>query len=107
MVSWITINTNIVLALGVFVDPPSGQIYVGDQTNNRIVRFDNMSGTNWTTYSTGLNSPAGVFVDLLQRVYVADRNNNRILRFDDMSGTNLTSLAGSPAFSGPFGIFVF
>jgi hypothetical protein len=36
---------------GLFVDS-EGKIYVGDTGNNRIVRFDDMTGTNWVTYGS-------------------------------------------------------
>ena len=45
------------VALDTSVTPPI--LYVADFGNNRIVRTDDMQGTNWTTYSGG-NDPLKV-----------------------------------------------
>ena len=51
-----------------FIDG-ADRIYVADSGNNRIVRFDDMTGANWTTLGTlgnGANrfrDPSGIFVD--------------------------------------------
>lgn len=53
--------------LGIHVDG-AGQIYVADQGNSRLVRFDDMTGDGWVTfgsYGSGTNQfvgPNGVFI---------------------------------------------
>jgi hypothetical protein len=53
---------------GVCIDQ-AGRIYVSEcSSNHRIVRMDDMSGTNWTVFGTGgmgareFASPMGIFV---------------------------------------------
>ncbi|HZP84752.1 MAG TPA: NHL repeat-containing protein [Chthonomonadaceae bacterium] len=68
------------------------RIYVVDRFNYRIVRIDDMNGTNWVSYGTRGNGqgqfsdPTGIWVDHNNRIYVADRGANRIVRMDDMTG---------------------
>jgi streptogramin lyase len=90
------------LPWGLFVDG-QGKIYVTDTDRSanhaaaRLVRFDDLAGTNWTTFgapgsgTNQLQGPWGVFVDGAGRIYIADNNNSRIVRIDDMSGTNFTA----------------
>lgn len=92
----------------------SGRIYIADFGNNRIVRMDDMNGTNWAAFgSTGsgigeFNRPTNLCLDGAGRLYVVDRLNDRIVRFDDMSGTNWVSFgshgAGTGQFNAPSGI---
>ncbi len=65
----------------------SGNLYVADTANNRIVELS--SGGNvlaeWGSRGTGngrVHSPAGVAVDAAGRVYVLDSENNRVEVFD-------------------------
>jgi hypothetical protein len=81
-------------AYGIAVDS-LGRIYVADTYNCRVVRIDDMNGTNWTTYGSTCGSgpgqfsdPSAIAVDSLNRIYVMDTNNARLVRIDDMSGTN-------------------
>jgi hypothetical protein len=101
---------------GVFVDG-AGKIYIADTFGgDRIVRIDDMTGTNWTTVgSTGsgaleFNAPKNVFVDSGGHIYVTDSFNYRIVRMDDMTGKNWTTFGthgtGVDQFSFPTGIFV-
>lgn len=78
-----------------------GSIYVADFGNSRVVRTDDMCGTNWTTFSAVngsavdlLDGAQDVFVDTTGEIYIADTFNNRIVRMDDMTGTNFTTLGG-------------
>jgi hypothetical protein len=92
------------------------QIYIADSSNDRIVRIDDLGGTNWTTfgiYGTGANQfivPRGVFVDTAGKIYVTDAGNNRIVRIDDMSGANWTTFgtlgAGTNQFVFPSSVFL-
>jgi hypothetical protein len=88
-------------AFGIALDA-TGRIYVSDTYNCRVVRIDDMNGTNWTTYGgtcgSGqgqFNDPSGIAVDSAGRIYVADTGNTRIVRIDDLSGTNWISY-GAP-----------
>src|SRR5439155_1519826 len=98
---------------GVISPPPVPKIYVADESNNRIVRMDDMTGAGWTElgmFGSGpnqFNGPFGIFVSAGQ-IYVADRNNNRIVRMDSMTGAGWTEFGtfgnGPNQFSSPFGI---
>src|SRR5205807_9835371 len=80
----------------------SGRIYVADTGNRRIVRMDDIDGTNWVTltqssviygYIFSFASPIGVAVDAAGRIYVADGYRPSVVRVDDMTGTNWTSIS--------------
>ena len=62
---------------GVAVDT-SGQVFVGDTNNNRIVSM-NADGSHQTTIGSGFNYPSGVAVDTSGHVFVGDTNNNQIV----------------------------
>lgn len=79
----------------------AGRIWVADQSNNRVLRFDNAAakanGANadgvlgqpdFTTFRDTITAnsfrvPRGLVVDPQGRLYVADSWNNRVLRFDN------------------------
>lgn len=52
---------------GIFVSP-TGQIFVADAGNSRLVRIDNMTGAGWTTFGAAgsgpnqFGAPGGIFV---------------------------------------------
>ena len=96
-----------------------GRVYVADQGNDRIVRFDDMDGTNWTaigSFGTERNelmlyAPSGICLDRSGRIYVSQcSSNHRIVRMDDMTGANWTEFGvggtGTGEFASPMGIFV-
>ena len=62
---------------GVAVDT-SGQVFVADTNNSRIVSM-NADGSNQTTIGSGFNYPSGVAVDTSGHVFVGDTNNNQIV----------------------------
>lgn len=85
---------------GLAVDPTTGNLYVADFTNSRVLRFpspfdnptriepDAVYGQpNFTTLTasapsaTSLNQPRSVACDPFGNLWVADTGNNRILRF--------------------------
>ncbi|MCK7518790.1 MAG: NHL repeat-containing protein [Ignavibacteriales bacterium] len=93
-----------------FVDG-SGNLWVADKDNNRVLRFNNAStkpngsnadgvlgqvdfvtGTSGTTASK-FDAPWGVHVDVSGKLWVADRFNSRVLRFDNASGLANGSVA--------------
>jgi sugar lactone lactonase YvrE len=99
-----------------------GRIYVADTANQRIVRIDDMTGTNWTTLGVSGQTtdqffgPSGVFVDAAFRIYVVDEggqavpDDTHVIRVSDMTGANWTSLGnfgtGVLGFNQPIGIWV-
>ena len=90
----------------------AGRIYVADTYNGRIVRIDDMQGTNWTTYGTygsgqgQFNDPPGIAVDSAGRIYVMDTNNTRLVRIDDMNGTNWITYGTVGSGVGQFNAFI-
>lgn len=71
---------------GIAVDN-SGNMYVTDNDNNRIVKFDSKANFLETIGSTGsgdgqLLSPTGIAVDKSGNIYVVDFGNYRIEKFD-------------------------
>ena len=93
-----------------FVDG-SGNLWVADKDNNRVLRFNNastkpnggnadgvlgqvdfVSTTSGTSAST-MDAPWGVHVDVSGKLWVADRFNSRVLRFDNASGLANGSVA--------------
>jgi len=94
---------------GLAVDPTTGNLYVADTADNRVVRFpapfsnpnrvqpDLVYGqASFTTSTTTpvsaslLNQPFGVAVDSAGNLWVSDTGNNRILRFNASSLNNTT-----------------
>ncbi|MGL4377663.1 MAG: DUF4347 domain-containing protein, partial [Microcoleaceae cyanobacterium] len=83
----------------VYVD--QGNLWVADQNNNRVLRFDNVAGkpigaaadvvlgqpdsiTNTgNTTQTGMKSPSGVYVDNSGILWVVDQLNHRVLGFNN------------------------
>ncbi|WP_211530773.1 PKD domain-containing protein [Methanocalculus chunghsingensis] len=65
----------------------TGNVYVADTYNSRVVKFD-QAGTfirEWGSFGTGeleFQYPKGIAVDRGDRVYVADTNNHRIVVYD-------------------------
>jgi sugar lactone lactonase YvrE len=93
-----------------------GRIYIVDSGNSRIVRIDDINGTNRVDLGTsgiGTNQfslPMGIFIDVNNLIYVTDTGNNRVVRFNDITGTGWTQLGalgdGINQFNSPSGIFV-
>lgn len=87
------------------------RIYIADG-NDRIVRIDNMSGSNWTTFGSSgngvnqFNFLADIAFDSQGRIYCADYSNDRIVRINDMTGAGWTTFGtsgtGTNQFSNPY-----
>ena len=88
---------------GIGVDK-SGNLYVADTGNNRVLKYDSscVYVTQWggtaPNYAPGsangqLNAPLGIAADNSGNIYVVDTQNNRIEKFDS-SGAYLTQWGG-------------
>ncbi|MBS1684133.1 MAG: T9SS type A sorting domain-containing protein [Bacteroidetes bacterium] len=85
-----------------------GNIYVGEENNNRVTRFPAGStsatlgtvvagtGVN-TSAATSVSAPLNIYVDLMGHLYVTDFDNQRVIKFPTGStaGTAGTNIAGS------------
>lgn len=108
-----TSATALNLPIGLALDS-SGNLYVSDSGNNRVLYFpagtttatrvygQGGSGTNFTASSatvsaTGLSGPAGLALDSSGNLYVADYNNSRVLFFPSgsVTATRVYGQAGS------------
>jgi len=98
---------------GVAVDD-AGNVYVVDNWNNRVQKFDSSGGfiTKWGSGGSGdgqFEAPVGVAVDALGNVYVVDTWNHRVQKFTG-SGGFITKWgsegSGDGQFSQPFGVAV-
>lgn len=76
-------------------------LYIADSANHRVVRVEDMSGTNWTTFGSVGSGAAqfgtlkGLYVGPDHRIYIADRSIHRIVRMDDMFGTGWVTFGSS------------
>jgi sugar lactone lactonase YvrE len=98
-----------------------GRLWVADQANHRVLRFDNASSktdgadadavlgqTDFTTATAGttqnqLKGPGSVWVDASGTLWVSDSSNNRVLRFDTpelkANGANADAVLGQTNFT--------
>jgi len=108
------------IPVSVFADS-SGRLWVADNGNGRVLRFDNAAAKpgggnadgvlgqgNYTSKfcaitQNGMCGPSGVFVDLAGRLWVADNGNNRVLRFEGAAakanGAAADGVLGRPNFT--------
>jgi sugar lactone lactonase YvrE len=95
---------------------PSGNIYVADTGNNRVVEEMYLSGVTYDTpagyalqlaVASGLSGPQAVATDAGGNVYIADTGNNRILLETPAgSGSFTQSVLFSNGLSAPAGVAV-
>lgn len=87
---------------GIAIDN-SGNIYVSDTINNRVVAF-NKNTPDGVTVAGGngggnmpnqLNKPAGLFIDGFGNLFVTDQYNNRVLRFAPGSSNGFLVAGGN------------
>src|SRR5574340_1224469 len=88
-------GANLQTPLGMSVDK-SGNIFVADSGNNRIVELDSNchAVTSWGSQGTGadfFDNPRATAVDSTGSVFVVDSNNNRIQKFVPVSLPTVTS----------------
>src|SRR5438445_13715360 len=85
---------------GVISPPPVPKIYVADESNNRIVRMDDMTGAGWTpfgVFGSGPNQfrfPVGIYVGAAGQMVVADAFNRRVVRKDKMTAAGWIGCRG-------------
>src|SRR3990170_206309 len=100
-------------SLGVAIDG-SGNVYVADDNNHRVQKFDS-SGSfmlKWGSFGSGdgqFYGPSNVAVDGSGNVYVSDTSNNRIQKFNSSGGFVTkwgSSGTGDGQFSFPAGVAV-
>jgi len=90
--------------VGICVDP-AGNLYIADQSNNRIRRVDGVTGIITTFAGNGhisfsgdggpatsakLNTPQGVAADRFGNVYIGDVATSRVRRVDTATGVIVT-----------------
>jgi streptogramin lyase len=92
---------------GVVVDA-SGNVYIADIGNNRILKETLSSGgyAESIVASDGLKTPAGVAVDASGNVFIADSGNNRILKETLSGGTYTETVVPTTGLRDPLGIAV-
>ncbi|MCB1150184.1 T9SS type A sorting domain-containing protein [bacterium] len=106
--------------IGVHIDA-AGRMWVGDYSNNRVLRFDDASNLatgaaadgvlgqpDFTTSSsgttqTGMGGPVGLATDANGVLYVSNFGNHRVLRYDDAAnkpnGAPADGVLGQPDFT--------
>ncbi len=114
----------------------SGNMYVADQTNNRVLRFNSVASKANGALADGvlgqadfthnvlgatsqtMSGPTGVAIDKFGTLYVADQGNHRVLRFTNAAvkangaaaegviGTTGTSGHTASTLNSPFGVAV-
>ncbi len=88
---------------GIAIDPTTGNVFVADSGNNRVVELAVSAGhvtpTPVATFTDGFNQPYGVASNngLLA---VADRGNNRVVVLNENDGTEATTINGSDVTGG-------
>jgi len=90
---------------GVAIDS-TGNVYVSEFRNHRILKFDSLGVlvTTWGSLGTDngqFNLPRGVAIDSADNVYVADQNNHRVQKFDS-DGTYITQWGSDGSGDGQF-----
>ena len=92
-----------------------GSIFVVDNGNNRIQKFDRNGNFillwgNFGASNSNFNNPTGIACDASGNVYVADTNNHRIQKFDGKLGHYMMKLGsrgnGEGQFNAPWGVAV-
>ncbi|MFT3768088.1 MAG: NHL repeat-containing protein [Minicystis sp.] len=97
---------------GADAGPHAEHIYVAESdvhgNDARLIRFDDMSGTNWTTFRPAATGLCGVAVDDEDRIYTLSAQPPSVLRVDDMEGNGLVTFSepgiGDGQIAGPSGV---
>ncbi|KAA3636398.1 MAG: hypothetical protein DWP92_09575, partial [Armatimonadetes bacterium] len=78
------------------LDPTTGNLYIADTKNNRIVELSDTNGSTLTlerNITAGLNNPEGIAIDTNGAIYIADTGNSRIVILNP-NGTPDTTITG-------------
>ena len=101
----LAVNSGLSYPRGIAMDG-SGNIYIADSGNNRVVKEVLSGGTYLeSTVWSGLNEPIGVAVDGAGSVYIADTFNSRVLKETLSGGGYVQSTVGS-GLDLPYGLAV-
>jgi DNA-binding beta-propeller fold protein YncE len=87
---------------GIAVDPTTGDVFVADSGNNRVVELAVSAGqvtAQVTTFTDSFNQPYGVASNGHGLVAVADRGNNQVVVFNE-DGTVAVTIDGSDVTGG-------
>ncbi len=87
----------------------AGRIYVVDYDGYRLVRFDDMDGSNWTTLQFGSGGASGVVIDDDDRIYITFRGFGghpgdppALVRIDDITGAGAVGFGNGGSGVGQF-----
>ena len=88
---------------GVGIDPTTGNLFVADSTNNRVVELSVSNGkvTGWIkAFTSGFSAPYGAASNGHGLLAVADRNNNRVIVLNESDGSVAAIINGSDVTGG-------
>ena len=88
---------------GVAVDPTTGNLFVADSLNNRVVELKVSNGSvvsQVATFTAGFNKPYGVASNGAGLLAVADRTNDRVVVLNESDGTVAAIINGSDVTGG-------
>ncbi len=88
----------------------AGRIYITSEANNKIIRIDDMAGTNMVIYNTPTSGPFGIDIDNEDRIYFTNKADGSICRINDIHGSGFIEYgstgSGVGNFHYPLGITV-
>ena len=88
---------------GVGIDPVSGNLFVADSVNKRVVELAVNNGNVTSTvavFTDGFNLPYGVASNGAGLLAVADRDNNRVVIINESDGSQAAVITGSDVTGG-------
>jgi sugar lactone lactonase YvrE len=88
---------------GVGIDPVTGNLFVADSVNKRVVELAVSNGNVTSTVATftdGFNLPYGVASNGAGLLAVADRDNNRVVIINESDGSQAAVITGSDVTGG-------